>query len=300
MRRLRLAGVLAGATLAFACAHGGEPDIATLASNSDQVIWEAGQKAAERRNWESARQHFKRIIDGFPQSELGPAARLAMADSYFNESGTANYILAISQYREFLTLYPSHPRADYAQLQVGECYFRQKNRPDRDQTSTEKALEEFQKVLELHPSSQHVETARSRVVTCRQSLAQAEFAVGLFYQRTRQACRSAARRYEALLSDYPDYGRLDEVLYRLGECLVATGRQAEALPHLGRLIESYPDSSFAQPARRLMDQLSRTSPAAPQPPASPAPSPSPPPAPQSSSVTLESAKKLLTSRLFSC
>src|SRR5207244_5159397 len=82
--RLLLVAALAG----WGCAHGGEPDIATLASNSDQVIWEAGQKALEKHQYESARQHFKRIIDGFPQSEYGPAARLALADSHFQEAGT--------------------------------------------------------------------------------------------------------------------------------------------------------------------------------------------------------------------
>ena len=54
-----------------------EVDIATLASNSDQVIWEAGQKALKGKQWDVARQHFRRIVDGFPQSPLVPQARLA-------------------------------------------------------------------------------------------------------------------------------------------------------------------------------------------------------------------------------
>ena len=81
--------MLAGALLLASCG-GTRPDIATLASNSDQVIWEAGQKAAEKKQWETARQHFKRIIEGFPQSQVGPQARLALADSYFQEGGAGN------------------------------------------------------------------------------------------------------------------------------------------------------------------------------------------------------------------
>src|SRR5688572_33251365 len=78
----------------IACASGGEPDIATLASNSDQVIWEAGQKAYEKKQWDNARQHFRRIIDGLPSSEFGPPARLAPGHTYSQEAGTGNYILA--------------------------------------------------------------------------------------------------------------------------------------------------------------------------------------------------------------
>jgi outer membrane protein assembly factor BamD len=255
------------------CAHG-KPDIGSMSSNSDRVIWEAAQKALQGNQWESARQLCKRIIDGFPQSEFGPEARLSLAESYLKEGGTANYILAVAKYREFLTLYPSHPKSDYAQFQAAEAYFRQKNSPDRDQTSTQKALEEYQRLLDIYPSSAYVEPARSRIRECRQSLAQAEFMAGYFYQKTRQAWRAACLRYEGILADYPDYDRTDEVLYRLAECLGVSGRQAEALPYLSRLISDYPKSAFIQPAQRLMELLSKA-PVKPPPPASPAPSPSP-------------------------
>ena len=63
-------------TLALGCAHT-DPDVSTLASSSDQIIWEAAQKAIQDHSWETARQYLKRIVEGFPQSEYGPAARLA-------------------------------------------------------------------------------------------------------------------------------------------------------------------------------------------------------------------------------
>jgi outer membrane protein assembly factor BamD len=241
--------------LAFGCAHGGQPDIATLASNSDQVIWEAGQKAFQRKQWDNARQHFRRILDGFPNSQFGPQARLGMADSYFNEGGTANYVLAAGSYREFLTFYPSHPRSDYAQYQVGESFYKQRNGPDRDQTATLQALDEYQKVLQYYPSSPLAEQARARVNELRQNLARAEFLAGFFYQRTREAPRAAITRYEGILRDYPDYKQLDEVLFRLAQALTLSGRNGEALPHLDRLLKEYPGSPFAEEARKLQAQL---------------------------------------------
>lgn len=269
----RTLALLLGLTLG-GCASRGEPDIATLASNSDQLIWEAGQKAFDKHNWESARQHFRRIVDGFPQSEYGPPARLALGDSYFREGGTSNYILAVSAYRDFLTLFPSHPKSDYAQFQVAEGFFKQRNGADRDQTSTARALEEFQRLLELYPASAQIETARQRIVVCRQSLARAEFLAGYFYQRTRSAPRSAIFRYQGILDDYPDYQHLDEVLFRMGECLVKVGRAGEAPPHLSRVIDEYPNSSFAGPARQLLESI----PNLPQ----PAPAATPQPAPSAS------------------
>jgi outer membrane protein assembly factor BamD len=266
-----LAAVLA--TLGVACAHRGEPDIAPLSSNSDQVIWEAGQKALSKHQWESARQHFRRIVDGFPQSEYAGAARLALGDSYFQEGGNANDILAVGAYREFLTLYPSHPKSDYAQYQVAEAYYAQRNGPDRDQTPTLNALTEYERLLELYPQSTYAEKARARRGECRNTLARAEFLAGYFYQHTRQLCRSAIPRYEGILVDYPDYRRLDEVLYRLAECLIESGRDAEAYPQLGKLIAEYPQSEYVESARELMSRNANKAPGD----AETAPSPSPAP-----------------------
>ena len=263
------AGLVAGLLVFASCGHG-QPDIATLTSNSDQVIWEAGQKALQKHDWESARQHFKRIIDAFPQSQYAPSARLALGDTYIEEGGTSNDILAIGAYREFLTLYPSHPKSDYAQFQVAESYFRQKSGPDRDQTQTLHALEEYERLLDLYPSSPYIEQARGRIKESRQNLARAEYMAGYFYQKTRQYCRAAVARYEGILKDYPDFDDLDLVLLHMAECLHAQGRTAEALPHLGRLLEDFPESAQADTARSLMEEWSHE-------PVTPAlPSPTPP------------------------
>ena len=282
-RHAVLAGLLAAAALAGGCAHGGGPaDLATLTSNSDQVIWEAGQKALKKKEYEAARQHFKRIVEAFPQSEYAPLARLAVGDAHFQEGGTAAWIMAVGAYREFLTLFPSHPRSDYAQLQVAEAYFKQRNGPDRDQTPTQNALQEYQRLVDTFPSSPLAETARARITECRQSLARSEFLAGYFYQRTRQACRAALSRYETVLKSYPDYGRTDEVLFRMAECLVLSGRAPEALPQLGRLLQEYPRSEYAEDAQRLMQTASQApaaAPSAPATPSSPAPAPSPSPSP---------------------
>ncbi len=253
-----------------------DPDIATLASNSDELIWQEGQKAYEKKAWENARQHFKRIIDGFPQSEYGPAARLALGDAYFGEGDTANSILAVSAYRDFLTLFPSHPRADYAQFRIGDGFYKQMNSADRDQEPTRQALAEYQRLLEAYPGTSHGEDARARIAECRRRLAQHEFHVGWFYQRTRQWCKAAIARYENVLDNFPDFAESDEVLFRLGECLARTGRGPEALPRLARLVQDYPQSAFVAQARTLMDTLlAEPTPTAP---ASPTPSPTPSPA----------------------
>ena len=44
-----------------------------------------------------------------PRASTSPTPGSPLADSYFEEGGTGNYVLAVSAYREFLTLYPAAP-----------------------------------------------------------------------------------------------------------------------------------------------------------------------------------------------
>jgi outer membrane protein assembly factor BamD len=270
--RVRRARLLAAALLALPSCSSHQLDLETLASASDDIVWEAGEKASAKKDWESARQYYRRLIDAFPQSPHQPDARIGLADSYFNEGGTGNYVLAVSSYREFLTLYPQHPRSDYAQFRAAESYFKQKNTPDRDQTSTGQALEEYERLLDVYPQSPLVEETRARIRECRQTLARSHYQVGYFYQKTRRSWRSAIGRYETILSQYPDYERIDEVLFRLGQVLSFSGRYAEARPHLARLRSEFPQSPYVPEA----DKLEATFP--PSVPAAPTPAPTAPPA----------------------
>jgi outer membrane protein assembly factor BamD len=281
--RQRLAFGLALATLLGGCASS-SIDLEKLSSPSDQVVWDAGQQAVADKDWESARQYFRRVIDAFPQSQYQPEARIALADSYLEQGGPGNAILAVAAYREFLTLYPSAPRAAYAQFQAAEAYFRQMNNPDRDQTPTLQALDEYQRLLDVYPNSEYVERARERIQECRQTLARSEFMVGQFYQKTRKAWRAAIGRYERLLRQYPDFEDLDEVIFRLGEALTASARFLEARPVLVRLEEEYPDSPWIPKARELLAEMPVMLPPAEEVPAG---TPSGPEAPAASSAAAD-------------
>jgi outer membrane protein assembly factor BamD len=265
--------LLVVALLSAACSNRHDIDVGSVAGRSDRLVWEAGEKAFSKKRWVEARQQFKRIVDGFPNSEYVPMARLRLADAYFRDGGAANFVLATSEYRQFLTLFPSRPESAYAQFQTAECFFSQRNGADRDQTPIQQALDEYQKLLTEHPESEYVAKANGRIGECRQLLARSEFLVGFFYQRTRKAHFSAVDRYKAVLKRYPEYARTDEVLFRLSECLVAWGKRDEAVPYLTRLLADYPQSPFAASARRLLQKAQM--PHAPEPTPTPKPGPEP-------------------------
>ena len=83
--------------------------------------------------------HSRLVFDNFPKSEYRILAKLGYAESFYKEGGDGNWILAISEYQDFITQFPFSPKAAYAQYQIGACYYQMMEKPDRDQTNTRKA-----------------------------------------------------------------------------------------------------------------------------------------------------------------
>ena len=54
----------------------------------------------------------------------------------------------------------------------------------------------------------------------------------------------AQKIYKQILTQYPDYNRLDEVIFRLGRGLIDAGKGAQAVSYLQRLIKNYPNSKY--------------------------------------------------------
>jgi outer membrane protein assembly factor BamD len=239
----------------IAACGGKNADILSGPAQGDEKLIALGRDALEREKWEEARGYFQQLLDSYPRSQLAGDARLGVADSYFSQKGSGNLVLAIAEYRDFLTFFPNHPRADYAQFQIGYGHYRQIHRPDRDQDPTALAIEEFEKLIELYRNSRYAEEGRTLLEECYETLAESEFQVGLFYLQIRKACRAAIVRFNDVLEKYPTYKRKDELHFRLGSAYQLCGQLDEALPHFQRVVDNYPDSEFREEAQTILATL---------------------------------------------
>ena len=239
----------------MAACGGKNADILSGPAQGDEKLVALGRDALEREKWEEARGYFQQLLDSYPRSQLAGDARLGVADSYFSQKGSGNLVLAIAEYRDFLTFFPNHPRADYAQFQIGYGHYRQIHRPDRDQDPTALAIEEFEKLIELYRNSRYAEEGRTLLEECYETLAESEFQVGLFYLQIRKACRAAIVRFNEVVEKYPSYKRKDELHFRLGSAYQMCGQLDEALPHFQRVVDTYPDSEFREKAQTILATL---------------------------------------------
>jgi outer membrane protein assembly factor BamD len=223
----------------------------------DQVLFERGNAALNAKKWLTAREYFRQIVDGYPQSAVRADAKLGLGDTYVGEGSTSAYILAINEFREFLTFYPTHPRADHAQFKLAMSHYRQMAKPERDQTETKAAIAEFEAFFERYPSSALMPEARAAYREAKDRLGQSDYRVGLFYYRARWY-PGAIDRFKRLLEADPEFTHRDAVYYYLGESLMKSERKAEALPWFERLTSEFAQSEHLADAQKRVAELRAT------------------------------------------
>lgn len=255
-RRATIAFVLllGAGLLTSACSSASRrPPVGTL--EPDKFLWERGTAELNEKHWFNAREYFRQLIDSYPQSQYRADAKLGLADSYLGENSTESKVLAINEYREFLSFYPTHARADYAQYKLGMAHFYQMSGPERDQTETREAIAELKTMVERYPNSALRPDALKHLREARDRLSDAEYRVAFFYVKTQKFPPAAIDRLTALLKEDPEYSRRDAVYYYLADSLIKMNRQAEALPYLDRLVSEFEQSEYLDEAKALAETL---------------------------------------------
>jgi outer membrane protein assembly factor BamD len=234
----------------------------------DKFLYDRGVAALQKERWLDAREYFNQVVANYPGSPFRADAKLGVGDTYMGEGGTENLILAANEYREFLTFYPTNPRADYAQYKLAMTHQRQMKAPQRDQTETRDALKEFDTFFQRYPASPLMPEARKSWREARDRLSEASFRVGLFYFRIR-AYQGAISRFREILMEDPAYPHRDDVYFYLGEALSSAGEalsksgqtprgvamRAEAVTYYDRLVKEFQVSEHLDDARKRIAEL---------------------------------------------
>ena len=248
---LAAALALAGAT---SCASSGRGAVPPGTLRPDQFLFDRGTKELSEKHWLTAREYFRQLTEAYTQSPLRPDAKLGIGDTYLGEGSAESYVLAINEFQEFLSFYPTNARADYAQYKLGMAHFRQMRSPQRDQTETRNAVREFDIFVERYPNSSLMPDVRTKLREARDNLGTWELEVGRHYLRIRWY-PGAIDRLMNLLKQDPEYSHRDAVYFYLGESLIRAKREAEALPYLVKLVEEFEKSEYLEDARKRIAML---------------------------------------------
>ncbi|HEX8184068.1 MAG TPA: outer membrane protein assembly factor BamD [Blastocatellia bacterium] len=79
--------------------------------------------------------------------------------------------------------------------------------------------------------------------------------IARWYLTKRKAYDGARDRLQEIIDTYPDFSRMDEVVFLMGELHVKLGKNDEAADFYNKLLKSYPSSEFVKKARSRLDEL---------------------------------------------
>lgn len=181
-----------------------------------------GMEDYKSGHYRRAIESFEKLKDWYPFSKFAILAELKVADAYFQ---LKQYEDAIFAYEEFERLHPRNEAIPYVIYQIGMCYYDRIDTVDRDQTSTQKALGTFERLVKQFPNDPYAVTAIEHMKKCIKMLAGHEFYVGFFYFKSKHY-KAALHRFKAVLTLYPDVGVHYKALQYITLCEASIKEQA--------------------------------------------------------------------------
>jgi len=225
----------------------------------DKFLFDRGNEELAKKHWFAAREYFRNVVDRYPQSAVRPDAKLALGDTYLAENSAESRVLAVNEYQEFLSYFPTNKRADYAQFKIAYAHYKQMLAPQRDQTETREAISQFEAFLKRFPDSKLKPEAEKYYRESRDRLADSEFQVGLFYVRVKW-CPGAVDRFASILKNDPQYTNRDGVYFYMAECYVLSKNNAVALPYYDKLLKEFTSSDYLERAKKRIAEIKASAP----------------------------------------
>lgn len=190
----------------------------------DKALYDKAVQQTKKGHFDVARLDLQTLLNTYPDSQYLMRSKLAIADSWYREGGSAALTQAEQEYNDFITFFPNVPEAAEAQMRVGDIYLKQMDVPDRDYQKALKAEEAYRLMLKQYPDSSLIAEARQKLREVQEVLAIREADLGAFYA-THENWSASIARFETVVDTYPLYSRMDDVLIGIGDAYAAQGHQ---------------------------------------------------------------------------
>jgi len=239
MLRVPFIGLAAVLALSACATDKGKKDQSYVARDVE-TLYLAAKDTLDRRQYKLAAAQFDEVERQHPYSVWARRAQLMSAFSYYV---ARDFTEAVSSAQRFLSLHPGSREAPYAYYIIAISYYEQISGVQRDQRTTQQALDALGELIRRYPNTDYAADARLKVDLARDHLAGKEMEIGRFYQK-QGLYLAAISRFRAEIENYDTTSHTPEALHRLVESYLALGVPEEARKAAAVLGANYPETKW--------------------------------------------------------
>ncbi|MEE2644225.1 MAG: outer membrane protein assembly factor BamD [Myxococcota bacterium] len=227
-------------------------------------FYELAVAALEDDDFISATDHFRTVHTKYVYSRYAPLAEVGEADTDFAQE---SYALAIEKYQTFIQKRPNHERVPYAFWKIAESYFLQRPTDnfilpptyEKDLSPSKDALRALRAYLQRYPEGEFRARADKARLSCLQTLAAHELYVADFYLQRDQP--GAARgRLERVIADYRAFPSLwSDAAWRLVQVLERLEERSAARALATKVLAETPKQPAAEEVKEWLARRQETS-----------------------------------------
>ncbi len=236
------------------CSENKEPP---LESFTPSQIYNKAEQSFLEGNLKEAAETFAEIERLYPYSEWASRGTIMSAFTY-NKAKVYEKSRAAAE--RYLSFYPGHQDAAYAQYLVALSYYDQAGKKGQDQDLTINALQSFQQVIEDYSTSDYARSSALKFDLMVDQLAAKEMEVGRYYLKHGHF-GAAINRFQIVVADFATTSHAPEALHRLVEAHLSLGLDNEAQEAAVILGHNFGNSEWYADTLRLMEQRGLNHPA---------------------------------------
>jgi outer membrane protein assembly factor BamD len=221
----------------------------------DKQLYDKAMTQVASGHYDIGRLDLQTLLDTYPDSQYMMRAKLAVADAWYKEGGSAALTEAEQEYRDFITFFPNVPEAAEAQLRIGDIYFKQMDVPDRDYSKGSHAEQEYRTMLKQYPDAPKsvLDEASQKLREVQEVLADREAELGSFYS-THSNWAASIARYQTVVDTYPLYSHMDDVLIGIGDAYEAQAANIRNTPVCSKSLAAGTRCIPEGPKARLLEE----------------------------------------------
>ncbi len=218
---------------------------------SVERLYEEAKNELGDSNWDSAIEFYSRLETRFPYGQYAEQAQIEKAYAHYKN---AEPELATVTVEQFIRLYPTHPKADYAYYLKGLINYNEDHSfmgrvtgrddlSDRDPERARNALAAFRDLVRRYPDSRYTGDAERRMAHLRNALAQHDLNVAKYYER-RGAWVAVINRAKYVVENYETTPTVEDALGMMVRAYRQMGMENLATDTERVISSNFPNSSY--------------------------------------------------------